>query len=267
MTRVFLGFSGVLTAAILFVAAAPAAVTAPPSGITLQTAAGYPMQYYVSLPHGWAKGKRWPVVVIIENATKEWQDITRVFADARGDRPFILVTPLILTNGGHDHRHMPVYHYPDSTWDRVDRVGTCAFDLDGVTAVMADVTRRYGGEDRCFLTGWEAGGHLVFATLFRHPERLRAVAPNAPNYIGRCMDDVKFSVAKERSDLPIRVFYGTADSAASAPNGVLRRQWLTVEALAKSHGYLRTSEAALPGRGHDAFAAEILAYFGSFLAP
>lgn len=49
---------------------------------------------------------------------------------------------------------------------------------------MDDVREMYGGEGKFFLTGASAGGHLTFAMLFQHPEKLRGVAPVVSNWTG-----------------------------------------------------------------------------------
>ena len=51
--------------------------------------------------------------------------------------------------------------------------------------MVAEAARAYGAEDKYFLTGWEAGGHTVWAALLQHPEALRAAALSTPNYQGR----------------------------------------------------------------------------------
>ena len=131
----------------------------------LKTAASHPIQYYVSLPKGWSGERTWPAVMIIEAAEREFLKTLNVFEKARGDRPFILVTPLVTTNGGANYRQAETYHYSEETWAKVQE-NRCGFDLDGITAVAADVRKLYHGDSRYFLTGWEAGGHTVWALLF-----------------------------------------------------------------------------------------------------
>ena len=40
----------------------------------LKTASTHPIQYYLSLPEGWTAEKKWPVVVVIESADREFLD-------------------------------------------------------------------------------------------------------------------------------------------------------------------------------------------------
>src|SRR5262249_8536490 len=135
----------------------------------LRTASSHPIQYYLSLPEGWTKGKKWPVVVVIESADREFLDAANAFTHARASRPFILVTPLVVTNGGKGYRNVPTYHYSETVWNRIQNSGEFKFDLDGITAIMDDVVKQYGGEDKYFITGFEAGGHTVWGILFNNP--------------------------------------------------------------------------------------------------
>ena len=61
----------------------------------------------------------------------------------------------------------------EKVWAAIE-ANRCGFDIDGIAAVSADVRKLYHGESRYFLTGWEAGGHTVWALLLGHPEEVRA---------------------------------------------------------------------------------------------
>src|SRR6266404_276974 len=159
----------------------------------LKTATGHPIQYYLSLPPSWTATQKWPVVVIVESANRQFQANAEIFARARQNMPFILVTPLVVTNGGANYRNVPTYHYTDTVWNEIERVGGCQFDAAGFSAIARDLKRLYAAEDQYFLTGWEAGGHTVWAALFQHPEAIRAAAPVCTNFRGRCMEDAQFS--------------------------------------------------------------------------
>jgi hypothetical protein len=148
----------------------------------LKTASSHPIQYYLSLPEGWVAGKKYPVVVVIESADREFLQAAMAFAQARAARPFILVTPLVLTNGGAGYRSVPPYHYSDAVWSRIQHDGPFNFDMQGITAIMRDVAKQYGGEDKYFITGLEAAGHTIWGILFNHPETVRAAALVCPNF-------------------------------------------------------------------------------------
>jgi hypothetical protein len=222
------------------------------------------MQYYLSLPQGWTAAKKWPVVVVIESANRQFRENAEVFEKARGSLPFILVAPLAITNGGPSYRQVPTYRYSDAVWNEIERIGRCQFDMTGIAAVVNDVERLYSGEQKYFVTGWEAAGHTIWALLFTHPETLRAVALSTPNYQGRCISEGQFSSVPERVDLPVTVFGGSAD-AAWKPNQPLFTQTEEATRIAKEHGYRNITESTAPGKGHGPLADETLAYFSSLL--
>ena len=230
----------------------------------LKTASSHPIQYYLSLPDGWSAGKKWPVVVVIDSADREFLQAATAFAQARQQRPFILVTPLVVTNGGAGARSVPTYHYSDQVWDRIQNSGPFKFDTDGITAIMQDVEKEYGGEDKYFIAGLEAAGHTIWGILFNHPEALRGAAIVCPNYLGRWVDEAHISSAAERSALPIRNFVGTNDTLCS-PGTPIYTQMQKAISVAEAHGYKNVSLTRVEGKGHERLADEVLAYFSSLI--
>src|SRR5215471_7494983 len=93
----------------------------------LKAVSTHPMQYYVVLPDGWTNTKQWPVVVVIEAAEKQYKENALRFANARKERPFIIVTPLVVTNGNQGLRDPEVFPYSESTWKQIDAEGNCRF--------------------------------------------------------------------------------------------------------------------------------------------
>jgi len=230
----------------------------------LKTATSHPIQYYLSLPEGWVAEKKWPVVVVIESADREFLQAATAFAQARKQRPFILVTPLVVTNGGAGYRSVPTYHYSDPVWARIQNSGQFTFDMDGITAIMQDVVKQFGGEDHYFVTGFEAGGHTVWGILFNHPEAVRGAVLVCPNYLGRWVDEAHISSAVERSGVPIRNFVGTKDELCSPGNPIYTQMQRAMN-LAEAHGYKNVSLTRVEGKGHERLADEVLTYFSSLL--
>lgn len=218
------------------------------------------MQYYVSLPQGWTAARKWPVVVVIESANRQFQATLDVFAKARKDMPFILAVPLVTTNGGANYRQVGTYHYSEAVWNQIEQ-DRCQFDMEGIAAVAADVGKHFAGEDRYFLTGWEAGGHTVWAMLFQHPEALRAVAPVVTNYAGRCLEP-GFSTGPSRTDLPVTVFQ-VASGRDVPPGKFVYTQSQQAMKAAEEHGYRKVTERIVAGKPHGPLADEVLAYFAS----
>jgi dienelactone hydrolase len=180
-----------------------------------------------------------------------------LYAAARKQLPYIIVSPVVLTNGGVDLRGSPKYNYAKSVWDEVDRTGSCRFDLDGLAAIIADVHRRYGGESRAYITGFSAGAHAMWAFVLQHPESVAGAAPASGNYLGRCMAETSFSTEAGRARLPIRSFIGQDELG-----GALEAQFQSAKHEAEAHGYRNISERSVPG-GHDPHADAVLSYFAS----
>ncbi|HJV89992.1 MAG TPA: hypothetical protein VJ623_06785 [Holophagaceae bacterium] len=247
---------------------AGATLTAQAPWTRIRTTPGHPMQYCVALPKGWCPQRTWPVVVVVPDAERDFQGNLEAFVKARGDRPFILVAPFVVTSGGPAYRDNPNFQYEVSVWREVDRVGDFGFDDAGVEAVLEEVRVRYQGESKAFLTGWEAGGHTVWAMLFRHPERWAGVAPVSPNFAGRWLSSRNWSTAPERAQVPVRVFFcGTLRGSENLG----RAAWLqqTQEAIrqAQAHGFGPIPVQVLPGQPHGPQAEAVLAWFQTLARP
>ena len=230
----------------------------------LKTASTHPIQYYLSLPENWTADKKWPVVVVIESADREFSQAATAFAQARKKLPFIIVTPLVVTNGGAGYRSVPTYHYSDAVWDRVKNSGDFNFDWEGITAIVNDVAKQNSGESKYFVTGFEAGGHTVWSILFNHPEALRGAALVCPNYLGRWVEEQRISSAMERTQLPIRNFVGTKDDLCM-PGHPIYNQMQQAISIARQHGYNNVSLTSVEGKAHERLADEVLKYFSTLL--
>jgi predicted peptidase len=226
----------------------------------LKTAVNHPMQYYISLPQGWNKNKKCPVVLVIESADKEYKVNAERFIKARGSLPFIIVAPFIVTNGSQGQRDPAVFPYSTVTWDRIDKEGVCKFDKDGINQIMADVKKTYNTEEKYFITGFEAGNHLLWTLVLQQPGQLYAAAPVAGNFIGRCMDANLFSTDPGREQLPIKSFFGEKDEYWAKG---FHKQDLNARTLAKEHGYKNISEQEIKNKGHEPLPDEVIAYFSS----
>ena len=232
--------------------------------VCLQTAKEHPMQYYLSLPEGWSPTLLWPVLIVIADASKQYKTNAELFAARRKHLPFIIVAPIIVSNGSYGYRSPSLYPYTAETWDRIDKEGVCHFDLEGLLQVVKEVIQKYKGEEKAFLTGFEAGAHLVWAMTFLHPEKLRAVASVAGNYNGRCLDENEFSHDQAAKSLPVRSFYGEKDERWYS---FLKQQNEDARNLALKYGYLNVSIVSIPNRGHTPMADEVINYFYSLYHP
>ncbi|MDB5253629.1 MAG: hypothetical protein JWP27_2798 [Flaviaesturariibacter sp.] len=220
------------------------------------------MQYELALPRDWKKGVTYPVVIACEASEKEFRKNAERFEAARGTVPFIIVSPYITTNGNYGLHDTVVYPYRKDVWDRIDREGNCLFDDQGLLAVINDVKRLYGGADKVFITGFEAGAHLVWATAFHHPEQLFAAAMVAGNFRKRCEDGNTISGHPSRASLPLLNFVG-GDDQDFGKGSRLYGQYEEAKELALTHGYTNLSETVLPGTGHVPVTRDVLEAFAA----
>lgn len=233
--------------------------------LLLKTATGHLMQYYVSLPKGWTPTKKWRILVVLEAAEKEYKTNAMRFIEARKDLPFIILAPFIVTNGNAGRRDPAIFPYTKATWDKIETVGNCSFDTEGLQRAINDVQKEYNGEEKILLTGFEAGTHLVWAWIFGHPESIYATVPISGNYIGRCVDEALISKHPSRVSLPIHAMYGANDTLWGRKGGNFM-QWERAKQLAMKNGYANISEEELPTTGHVPVPKEIMRYFAGLLA-
>jgi dienelactone hydrolase len=242
----------------------PAAALAASAPTSVYRASTHPMRYHVALPAGWQPGRSWPVIVVIPDASRAFEANLQTFATARGNRPFILVAPEVLTCGGARTRTIEHYSYTAAEWDSLQNGDDFAFDDAGIAAVLGDVHDKWGGTSKAFLTGWEAGGHTVWAQAFRHPERWQAVAPVTPNYQHRGMTDATFSTAPERATLAIHVLRcgaPTGDNVTAAK--FAEQQTRLAAADARAHGFATVTTEIVPGVDHGPLCDAVLKWFES----
>jgi len=218
----------------------------------------------LSLPDGWTAAKKWPVVVVIDSAERDFLNAANAFAQARKQQPFILVTPLVVTNGGSGYRNVPTYHYSDQVWDRIQNDGPFNFDMAGITSIMQDVVKEDAGEDKYFIAGLEAAGHTIWGVLLNHPEAVRGAALVCPNYLGRWVDEAHISSAAERGALPIRNLVGTKDTLCTQGQPIYTQMQNAIS-VAAAHGFKNVSLVRVDGKGHERMPDAVLEYFSSLV--
>lgn len=233
---------------------------------SVHRASTHPMRYHVALPRGWEADRAWPVLVVISGAARDFADNLEAFERARGGRPYILVAPEVLSCGGARTRTRDHYSYSTAEWNSLQGGDDFAFEDAGLAAVLANVHREWRGDSRAFLTGWEAGGHTVWAQAFRHPERWRGVAPVTTNYQQRGVTDSSFSRAPERTTLPIQPFRCGAPSG-DAVQAIPYCDLQTAQALreAREHGFTPRPVRTVPGADHGPLPEAVLAWCDSLV--
>ena len=124
--------------------------------------------------------------------------------------------------------------------------------------------RRWRGEPQAFLTGWEAGGHTVWAQALRHPERWRGVAPVTANYQRRGIDSTSISRAPERASLPIQPFRcGAPTGGVAHAITFLDQQTALALSDARAHGFRPALVRVVAGAVHGPLCEAVLAWCDS----
>jgi dienelactone hydrolase len=222
------------------------------------------MKYTVSLPAGWTRDQEWPVVIVIRDASRDFGGNLAAFATQGAGTPFIFVAPHVVTSGGASgYREAPGFRYSDAEWREVDRLGEFRFDEEGVAAVVADVHTRFRGDERVYLTGWEAGGHTVWALVLRHPERYRAVAPVTTNYLGRWLDAATPAAPIPAAKPPVRVFLCGSGCVEPSVREHLLTQVRAAISAARARGFDDIPIDVRDGTPHGPLAADVIAWFQS----
>ena len=220
----------------------------------------HPMFAYVSLPKEWNDKKSWPILVAVEGAGCNFQGACRGFRAAAAATPFIVLTPVGLTNtNALDPALYPLY--PKSLLEEWN-AKRFEFDAPGLDAVLKEVRERYRGEEKISMTGFSGGGLLTYWLLLRRPEMFAAAAPACANF----QNDLRGTVTEvPGGGPPILLLVGEKDPHREKVHGKfspgIDGQTDLAEAALKERGFTRLERRLLPGLGHDACAAAGVAFF------
>jgi dienelactone hydrolase len=211
----------------------------------------HPMRFFVSRPLGWSARRTHPVLVALDGAGGAAWPLALRYAAVRGAAAFLVVAPITLSSGHPD----PVALGYAPAGGALDDEARLRFDTAGLLAVLDEVRRAYGGGPDVFRTGFSAGGHLLWRTVFEHAPLLRAAAPAAANYAGR---GVSRSPGRATTPgLPIRAFQGTRDRL----RGPLDAQWRAAARAARERGFTDLRRTLVPGAPHSPFARAVVGAF------
>lgn len=220
------------------------------------------MHYLASRPSRWSPDRSWPAIVVITDAYRNFDSTAALFAATPAAERFVIVVPLVLSGGGPAQLHQDDFDYDPAAWARAGTEGNCGFDEHGLQAMIEDLRRR-DHVTRLFITGWEAGGHVVLSQVLNHPERWDGAAVATPNFIGRCVNDGA-TPAPDR-DVPMRMFHGSADSLTDGRTNPLPHQWVVFDSLARKRGFTNLAQVEVPEGQHGPLAAAIVSYFEGLL--
>ena len=236
------------------------------------------MQYVVSLPSQWAPDKKWPVIIAPNAHYGNKAATLKMLAPLNEKRKagFIIISPIVINSD-------PVAAMKEYRGDIADGIhaadakmgeggrdddARAAFDSAGIRAVIQDVQRLYGGEDRVYITGFSASTHIVYLFLFMHPELLKGAFINSGVYRGRGVDEDHLPRlnSPERARVEIKFIAGEQDKGA----GFYSENWTQTKALLIRSGHPVSKfheEIIRPGNpenlpvGHTWFPTRIMDFF------
>jgi dienelactone hydrolase len=193
-------------------------------------------------------------VVGIDGSDRDFQEFHAAFVRARRDLPFVLVTPFVLSNGGHPSP--AVYAYTRDVCD-AGVADPIRFDTTGLLAIINDLRSRFGSTLPIYLTGFSAGGHLAWSFVLTHGDGLAGAALASANFSERGVGSEARGCSDHR--VPVRGFFGSADSRRL----VLSDQWDSARTVALNRGCRDVNRVMIAGAGHSPFARDVLEYFAA----
>lgn len=218
---------------------------------------------YVSLPGSWKKGKRYQVLVAVDGAGCNFQGCGSGFASSRGSRPFIVVSPVTLSNT--NELDPKKYPYPKSLLEEWNAKRT-DFDGPGMEAILAILRERYGAEDKVFLTGFSGGGNYTYHKLLTDPAGVAGAAPACANYTKQGLD--KAPGAGPEGGPPVHLMTGEKDPhrdlTFGKPPGIETQTDWAQEDL-KKLGYTRVRRTMVPAAGHSPLRKEVWDFIDAVL--
>lgn len=246
-----------LSAVLAILFAAPSVRAADPTAHRFN-AAGSPMDYYVSVPAGWAPDRPWPVILALPDASRDFTKVMDAFIAARHGKPWIIVVPVVLGSGGVPWRFPETFGYRRELFEQAEKDGVCKFDTTGLAAVMQDVNRRFKGEIRPYVTGFEAAGHVIWREVIHNPQGYRAAALITPNFAGRCVQE-ELNTKKTTTPVPVLVLRG-ADDKPAFNGGPFDLQIKSAVDYVRGLGN-RVDEVTVPGKMRGPFPDEVIEFF------
>jgi hypothetical protein len=213
---------------------------------------------YVSLPKGWKRGGSYPVLVGVEGAGCNFQGYGQGLAGARGSRAVIVVSPVTLSNtNALDPAKYPGYGKDLLAKWNGNRI---EFDGPGVEGVLAEIRKRFGGEEKVFVTGFSGGGNYCYWKLLHDPEHVRGAAPACANFAGYGVDGAPG--AGPSGGPPVRILTGEKDEHREFTFGKkdspgIEPQTDNAVAALKTLGYTKVERTMLPGVGHSSCVPQV----------
>ncbi len=222
-----------LCAVVLTIFAAPASAQSPTRGEDfLLRATTHPIRFHLSLPPGYdAQSRKWPVLVCLAGADSDFQVHLDRYASVRGRVPFLVVAPCTVSStNAIEGSHREFYRglYSEKVLRDAER-NRLAWDESGLLAILTDLRRDFGADDRVVITGFSGGGLLTYRMLLAHPDQLRVAVPVCANYFGDTGPTDPTPLSAREKALPVRIVVGEFDrrlGGGRSPERTPRSPWL-----------------------------------------
>jgi predicted esterase len=192
--------------------------------------------YYLSLPEGWNDKDSWPILVSVDGSSHDFAGNFRGFVEARGHQPFIIVTPLVASDGGDPN------------------------DLEAILEIVHEVQTAHHGQPKFFMTGFSAGGHATWQVIFSHPELLAGAVLCAPTF--KHHDAAEISKDPAVKTLSIHGIQGDKDKYLLP---MLAKQWDQAVSEVTAAGFQPPTREVVPGAEHQPFCAKTIEWCAAHL--
>lgn len=241
--------------------------------VVLMAASRHPMRYFFSLPKGYRRGagRKWPVLICVEGAGSAFKGIAQNYLNARGDLPFLIVSPCSFSNTNQiEGKMLETYraYYSDEVIEEGNQK-RLDWDEAGVLAVIEDLKAHFDAEDRVYVTGFSGGGNITYMMVFQHPDMLNGAAPACANFTAKGIADrlkADWKFTAEDIAFPLRMITGEKDPHRDFTHGNknmpgIEPQSDWAEEALKALGYSNYKRTMVPGMGHSAAQKEVVETF------
>lgn len=204
---------------------------------------------WVSLPRDWAKGRTYPILVGVDGAGSNFLGYGRGSKGVRASRAVILVCPCTLANT--NELKPETYPWYDPALLVEWNSNRIEFDGKGVDGVLDLVRKRYGGEEKIFVTGFSGGGNYTYFKLMSDPAHVRGACPACANFGGMGLQGA--APVGEDGGPVVQLMTGEKDGYREQVNGAPGIEAQTdaaQKALADLH-FMHVTRIMVPGAGHD----------------
>ncbi len=227
-------------------------------------ALGHPMVAYISFPKTWNPAAKTNILVCYAGAGKEHEGICGNYRSAVGELPYIVLSPVTLSNTNTVDENSHKSWYPaEAIKPLIGKTLTgnfktrIDFDVPGTTALLKGLFEAVNMEKHIYITGVSGGGSPCYAMLINHPDIIAAGAPACANFYSLAAGPAK------GAGVPVQQLFGEKDQYNKTINGGtgILQQGENAAAVLKKMGFTLPAKKIIPNAGHDPLVKSALAFF------